>query len=255
MPKKRAPARNAARRQSDNAFWLDHAEIVEEDIEWLASVERLVLWNVSVPPGFLARLEKLWWLDVRGGSATDLRIARGATKLQYLAVNQIRGLCDLSVIREMIDLRYVLLYGLPHVTQLPSFLPLSKLEHASVGQLRGLLSLSGLLEAPHLRELEFVRKVNVTSEDVSHIITHPTIKQFSWFAEDVPDKVWVPVVKKIGLPPLPHGFPEDWFSLAESSAIRRSYCKAKPDIAKPAAEPDSPDRQLQMALDDLKSKL
>ena len=223
MPKKRAPARNAARRQSDNGLFIDHAEIVEEDYEWLASVERLTLWNVAVPPGFLARLEKLWWLDVRGGSATDLQVARGATKLRYLAVNQIRGLCDLSVIHEMINLRYILLYGLSHVTRLPSFLPLSKLEHASVGQMRGLLSLIELLEAPQLRELEFVRKVNVTSEDVSRIIAHPTIKQFSWFAEDVPDKTWVPVVNRIGLPPVLHGFPEDWFSLAESSAIRRSH--------------------------------
>jgi hypothetical protein len=222
MTKKRDSARSVAKTRSNNGFWLDHAEIVDADYEWLASVERLILWNVVVPPGFLARLKQLWWLDIRGGSAPDLQIARGATRLRYLAVNQVRGLRDLSIIPEMVSLRYIDLYGLPHVTHLPSFLPLSRLEYASVGQMRGLLSLRQLLEAPNLQHLKLNRKINVTSEDVDRIIKHPTIRQFSWYAEDVPDKVWVPVVEKIGLPPVPTAFPEDWFSIPGTSVVSRS---------------------------------
>ena len=86
-----------------------------------ASVERLILWNVQIPSGFLARLSKLWWLDIRGGSACDLDVARGASKLRYLAVNQVRGMQDLSAIEEMLSLRYVDLYGLPQMKTLPSF--------------------------------------------------------------------------------------------------------------------------------------
>ncbi len=214
MRYRRAPALSVAKKRSHNGYWLDHAEIGEEDLEWLASVERLILWNVSVPPGFLARLEKLWWLDVRGGSASDLQIARGASRLQYLEVNQVRGMRDLSVISEMLNLRYLSLYGLPHVTELPSLSPLSQLEHASLGQMRGLLSLRAVLEAPQLGQLKLVKNVNVTSEDVERITTHPTIKQFSWSAEDVPYKVWGPVVARINLPPVPTAYPEEWFSLA-----------------------------------------
>jgi hypothetical protein len=115
MAKKRASAQSMAQRRSNNGIWLDHATIVEEDFAWLESVERLILWNVHVPVGFLARLDKLWWLDIRGGSAPDLSVARGATKLRYLSVNQVRGMRDLSTVRDMLKLRYVAFYGLPQV--------------------------------------------------------------------------------------------------------------------------------------------
>ncbi len=215
MAKKRAPTLEVAKRRNNRVLKLNHVELLDEDVEWLVAVERFTLWNVKVPTGLLARLEKLWWLDIRGGAATDLKVAKGVTKLQYLAVNQVRGMFDLSVVSEMTTLRYLDLYGLPKVTQLPSFLALAKLEHASLGQMRGLLSLHGLLEAPQLRELQLVKKINVNADDVDGIINHPTIKQFGWFAEDVPDKVWVPVVEKIGLPPLPGTHPEEWFGLPE----------------------------------------
>jgi hypothetical protein len=216
MAKKRSPIIEVAKRRNNRVLWLDHVELLDDDLEWLAAVERLTIWNVKLPPGLLARLEKLWWLDIRGGSATDLRVAKGASNLQYLAVNQVRGMRDLSIVSEMTSLRYLSLYGLPRVKELPSLSALGKLEHASLGQMRGLLSLRELLKAPNLRELQFIRKISVSDDDVDGIINHPSIKQFGWSAEDVPDKVWVPVVEKIGLPSAPSRHPEDWFGLADS---------------------------------------
>jgi hypothetical protein len=103
MAKKRAPTVEVAKRRNNRVLWLDHVELLDEDFEWLALVERLTLWNVKVPTGLLARLDKLWWLDIRGGSAIDLEVAAGATKLQYLAVNQVRGLCDLAHVSDDLD--------------------------------------------------------------------------------------------------------------------------------------------------------
>jgi hypothetical protein len=222
MAKKRPSTIEACKLRSNRVLRLNHVKLIDEDIEWLIATERLTLWNVKVPVGLLAPLENLWWLDIRGGSGTDLAIAKGAEKLQYLAVNQVRGMCDLSVISEMTAVRYLDLYGLPNVTELPLCSGLAKLEHARLGQMRGLVSLDGLLQAPHLRELELVRKVIINGTDVSDIINHPAIEGFSWFAEDVPVKVWLPVVKKVGLPAVRHLHPEEWFGLAEfSSASNR----------------------------------
>jgi hypothetical protein len=81
--------------------------------------------------------------------------------------------------------------------------------------MRGLLSLHGLLQAPRLRELELVRKINVNEADVDEIINHSTIEAFGWFAEDVPNRQWVPVVEQIGLPAVRHVHPEEWFRLPE----------------------------------------
>jgi hypothetical protein len=43
MGKKRQPARVVAKRRGDYAYWIDHAEIVEQDYEWLASLEPLTV--------------------------------------------------------------------------------------------------------------------------------------------------------------------------------------------------------------------
>jgi|SRR6516164_5542277 hypothetical protein len=215
MAKKRPPTIEACKRRDNRVLWLDHVELLDEDIEWLAATERLTLWNVKVSPGLLARVEPLWWLDIRGGSGTDLAIAKETKNLQYLAVNQVRGMSDLSLVSKMTTLRYLDLYGLPKVMELPSCSRLHKLEHARLGQMRGLLSLHGLLEAPQLRELQLAKKINVNEADVIEIINHPAIIAFDWFAEDVPDKVWVPVVEKIGLPAMDHMHPQEWFGLPE----------------------------------------
>jgi hypothetical protein len=213
MAKKRSPTVIAAMRRSNKNLRLNHVELLDDDFDWLAGTERLRLWNVKLPTGLLSRMEKLWWLHIRGGSATNLEILRGVNQVKYLAVNQVRGMCDLSVISELTNLRYLDLYGLPKVTQLPSCAALTDLEHAKLGQMRGLVSLHGLLEAPRLRELQLVRKINVNDVDVEKIKNHATIKQFGWFAEGVPVEVWRPVVERIALPPVPHGYPEDWFGI------------------------------------------
>lgn len=85
--------------QGAGAFWIDHAEIVLDDLSWLVPAERLTLWNVVVPGGLLAQLSMLWWLDLRGGSAADLECARGCERLRYLQVNQVRGMCDLDLVQ------------------------------------------------------------------------------------------------------------------------------------------------------------
>jgi hypothetical protein len=181
---------------------LNHVELIDEDAEWLAATERLSIWNVKVPLGLLACLEKLWWLDIRGGSALSLCALKGVENLQYLAINQVRGARDLSALADMSTLRYLDLYGLPKVTALPSFSSLLKLEHVSIGQLKGLHSLREILEAPNLRELQFIKRIDVGDDDVEAINTHPSLEQFGWFAEDVPVKVWRPVLERIRLPRL-----------------------------------------------------
>ena len=215
MAKKRRPTIEALKHRNNRVLHLDHVELLDEDIEWLSKTERLTLWNVEVSVGLLARVEKLWWLDIRGGSATDLAVAKGADKLQYLAVNQVRGMCDLSIVSQMTTLRYLSLYGLSKVTELPSCAEVTNLEHAKIGQMCELRSLHGLLQAPNLRELQLAKKIGISETDVAEIIGHANIKAFRWFAEDVPDKVWVPVVEKIALPAVSPMHPEEWFGLAE----------------------------------------
>lgn len=213
MTSKRQPAQQMARPSGPNGYWIDHALVVEDDFAWLQRVERLTLWNVKLPPGFLARLPKLWWLDMRGGTAVRLESARGAFGLKYLAVNQVRGLTDLSELPTFSQLRFLNLYGIPRVSRLPSLTKLAALERVEIGQMTHLSSLAPILDAPNLRELLLVRSLNVGGADMHRLLTHATLEQFDWFAEDVPDKIWVPVVDAVKLPRTQLLQPEAWFDL------------------------------------------
>jgi len=215
---RRRRAKDVYRLRSNGDIWVDHAEIFPEDHEWLSDARKLTLWNVKVPCGFLPRLERLWWLDVRGGAASSLDFAQGLRNVRYLAINQVRGLACLSAISEMYTLRYLALYGLPQIAKLPSCSPLVELEHVSLGSMRGLCSLRGVLDAPNLRELQFIRKVAVNDEDVEVIATHPTLEKFGWFAEDVPAKDVLPVVTRIALPPCVPVSAAEWFTQRNQGA-------------------------------------
>ncbi|MCA9176628.1 MAG: hypothetical protein KDB14_19200, partial [Planctomycetales bacterium] len=184
-------AREVARTREAQGLWLDHAIVREDDLEWLQPIERLTLWNVRLPDGFLAKLPNLWWLDLRGGALADIRIAFGASGLKYLAVNQVRRLSDFSAITSFTQLRSLSLYGLSKVVRLPSLEGLFNLERVEVGQMKSLISLAPILDTPNLKELLLIRKVSVSGVDIHRITHHPSLQRFDWVAEDVPNRVWM----------------------------------------------------------------
>lgn len=212
----RRPALERAQHRGDGEVWIDHAKLAESDQEWLQDVEHLTLWNVTAPPGFLARLPRLWLLDVRGGSGSDLRRLEGCESLRGLVVNQVQGLNDLSALVTLTNLEFLSVYGLKQVLTIPSLEANTHLRRVDVGRMTGLSSLGGLLEAPALEELFVVGKVAVTDEDVARIRSMGTVRSFDWFADgQVPDKRWVPVCESLGLPKAKACFPREWFRLRE----------------------------------------
>lgn len=207
----RATAKSAARWSSNDTVRLDHAILAESDSEWLEPVRRLTLWAVKVPPGLFASLPSLEWLDVRGGSGASADFVKDCGRLRYLAINQVRGLRDLSSVGHVGNLELLSLYGLPQVRSLPSLAQLKRLRRIEVGSLKGIEELAPLLDAPGLEELLLARAVSLAPTDPARIAEHPTLAAFDWFAEDVPTKTWVPVVERVGKPKARAMNPEQWF--------------------------------------------
>lgn len=199
-------------------YWIDHAAVTDDDLSWLEHATELTLWNVTLPPGFLGRLPRLTWLDIRGGTGEALAVEQ-ARSLKYLAVNQVRGLHDLSEIASLSQLRYLDLYGLARVCSLPPLEELRLLTRVTVGQMKNLPSLAPILQAPNLKELFLLRTVHVSASDVSRIQDHPTLEMFEWFAEDVPAKVSQPVLDQVKLPKALSMHPEEWFALHRESLV------------------------------------
>jgi hypothetical protein len=204
-------ARTAAKWRSDDEVWLDHVTLVEADLEWLAPVRMLTMWAVKMPPGFLARLPQLGFVDYRGGSGSDLSFLDGCTDLRGLVVNQVRGVDDLSGLTRLVCLQQLDLYGLPRVREIPSLGAHRHLRRAWMGSMKGLVGLTGLLDAPGLEELHLSRAVGLAPDDADRISTHPTITKFGWFAEDVPVATWKPVCDRITKPSPSLMRPEEWF--------------------------------------------
>jgi hypothetical protein len=215
------PAREVAQDRGGGELWIDHAAISAKDIEWLAAVERLTLWNVKVPPRFLERLEHLWWLDLRGGSAPDIRVADGCKRLRYLQVNQVRGVTDLSMLSELENVELLSLYGLAQLTKLPSLSRLRELRRVEVGQMRSLGSIGPILEAPALEELLIIKTMSITKADVKQINTHAKLASFAWDTVDVPRSRCEPVLAQIDKPQTRAMHASDWFDARRSTSHRR----------------------------------
>ncbi|WP_228255026.1 hypothetical protein [Ornithinimicrobium avium] len=189
---------------------IDHATLVDADVDWLQPVKRLTLWAVKHPDNLLACLPRLEFLDIRGGSGTNVRHIAGCRSLRVLVVNQVRGMSDLGDVAQLSTLELLSLYGLPRVQTLPLSAGMPALTRVELGSMKGLSSIAPILAAPALEELQLVRKVNLSSKDIHAIREHPSLVRFGWFAEDVPDKVWKPVVDRIGKPAPAALTPEKW---------------------------------------------
>lgn len=201
----------AARWKSPEHVWIDHAVLTNADVAWLSTVRRLTLWAVRLPVGFLAKLPDLESLDIRGGSGNSAGFVDGCAELRVLVVNQIRGMTDLRAIEALTNLELLSLYGLPKVSTLPSAEHLGSLTRAELGSMKGLSGLGPLLRAPALRELLLIRAVKLGPDDPQVISSHPSIEEFGWYAEDVPDKTWLPVVDAVAKPrPALLSNPEEW---------------------------------------------
>lgn len=200
MPEPKLSARDSAKWSEGSYLWLDHATLVESDLHWVAKARSATFWNVKYSAGFLAQLPQLESLDVRGGSGENADFVSECKSLRFLKINQVRGLSDLSAVSTAVGLEYLCLYGLPKVTRLPSLSELAKLDRVELGSMKGVEGISGVLQAPALSELVLIRKVGVSLADAAAIAAHPSINKFSWFAEDVPDRTWVPFVERVGKP-------------------------------------------------------
>ncbi|EAQ00489.1 hypothetical protein JNB_09959 [Janibacter sp. HTCC2649] len=203
-------ASEVARWRSQDDVWIDHATLVDSDEEWLRSAKRVTLWAVKHPVDFLARLPRLEFLDIRGGSGASISRVSGCRALRVLVVNQVRGMSDLTAIGQLATLELLSLYGLPRVQSLPSTERLRSLTRVELGSMKGLSSITPILAAPGLQELQLSRMVKLDTHDVSAIREHPSLLRFGWFAEDVPDKTWKPVVDAIAKPAPRSLRPETW---------------------------------------------
>lgn len=166
-------------------------------VERHRATRRLRADGVKAGPGAYAALPALGWLELVGGSGTDLESVRGCTGLEVLRVSHVRGLADASALASCTGLEVLQLYAQPRLAELPSLAGNDRLLRVELGMLRGLRSLAPVLEAPNLEEIVLTKDVPVSEHDVELMLAHPTLRAFLWVAYDVPLHRSRPVVERM----------------------------------------------------------
>ena len=213
MTAKRRPASEVARFRGKNDVWIEHAVLDESHVAQFRGVERMTLWNVRFPDDIWLQLPGLKWLDLRGGTRDSLLHLRRLKALEYLQLNQVRGLATLDELSRLSSLKFLSIYGLSRVTAVPSLRSLSNLRRLEIGQMKRLKSLKPMLEAPNLRELLLIEEVPFARPEVELVNSHPSLAFFDWFATRVPKRRTDPVLAAgIGLKKTRAIHPDAWFT-------------------------------------------
>jgi len=180
----------------DTTLYLDHVEVRPDDLDWMRRARRLKLWAVKVPAGFLADLTALEWLEIEGGSGASLDVLTGCKQIRYLRLNQILGLEDLDAVGDLGNaLECLHIYGQPRVKALPDLSRLEGLVRVELGSLKGLTGgIAPALRAPAIEELILAKVVVLADTDPELVRTHATLRRFNWFLEDVPRRLYEPML-------------------------------------------------------------
>ncbi|KZM36108.1 hypothetical protein [Oerskovia enterophila] len=205
-------------RHGESAWWaspdvlvLDRARLDLADASWMVPARTIHARWTRAPRGLYARLPRLERLRLVDGTGPDLDELSGCLGLRGLEVQGVRQLVDVSAVAGLVALEMLSLYGLKELHVVPSLARLTRLSWVDLGNLPNLDGIEGVLAAPHLTDLTLVRAVGVASSDAARIAAS-SVERFEWFAEDVPDRVWVPFREAVGLPRSVPTTVDDWFA-------------------------------------------
>jgi len=118
-------------------------------------------------------------LGLQGPDRCSQYIAAGCSQLRFLEVLKVRGMTDLTGLREFARLEFLRLYGLARVREVPSLAHHRGLLRLEVGMMRALEGISPLLDAPNLEELQLMEWVNVTPVDIDRMRSYPSLRAFN----------------------------------------------------------------------------
>jgi hypothetical protein len=151
-----------------------------EVLDGLRELEDVTLRSITTPDlKWLARLPRLWSLDIKLGGIRSFEGILGKESLKYLEVWQVRELRDIGVVAVLPRLQNVFLQSLPHVTSLPTLRRSQALRRVVLENLKGLRDLTALETAPALEEFALVQGNKQVPEDLIPVLNNPTVRRVS----------------------------------------------------------------------------
>src|SRR5437870_428084 len=149
-----------------------------EVIADLQELEDVTLRSISTPGiEYVARLPRLWSLDIKLGGIQDLSAIAGKESIKYLELWQIRGLSDISVVASLSGLQYFFLQALRNVTSIPDLSQLTKLRRLVLDNMKGLKDVSAIGQVTALEEFIHIAAQGFMPRQYEDLLTKPTLRQ------------------------------------------------------------------------------
>jgi len=144
----------------------------------LQELEDVTLRSISTPGvEYVARLPRLWSLDIKLGGIHDLSAIAGKLSIKYLELWQIRGLSDISVVSSLSGLQYLFLQALRNITSIPDLSRLPKLRKIVLDNMKGLKDVSAIGTAPALEEFLHIAAQGFAPKAYWELLNRPSLTQ------------------------------------------------------------------------------
>jgi hypothetical protein len=144
----------------------------------LQELEDVTLRSISTRDiEYVAKLPRLWSLDIKLGGIESLSAISGKESLKYLELWQIRGLSDISVVSSLSGLQYLFLQSLRNVTGLPDLSKLTKLRRLYLENMKGLRNVDAIQGAPALEEFIHVSAQNIRPEQYRGLLNMTHLRE------------------------------------------------------------------------------
>jgi Leucine-rich repeat (LRR) protein len=144
----------------------------------LQQLEEVTFRSISTPGlDYIAKLPRLWSLNIGLGGIRDFSAIAGKQSLRYLELWRIQGLSDISFISSLTGLQYLFLQELQNVTRIPELSKVSDLRRLHLENMKGLQDISAIRDAPSLEQLIHVGARNVQPGEYSKLLEKANLRE------------------------------------------------------------------------------
>lgn len=177
--KSRKPRLDGLRRfRSLRKLYVEGQQNGIEVIADLQELEDVTLRSISTPGiEYVARLPRLWSLDIKLGGIQDLSAIADKQSIKYLELWQIRGLSDISVVSSLSGLQSLFLQALRNVTSIPDLSRLTNLRRLLLDNMKGLNDVSAIGDAPAIEEFIHIAAQGFLPRQYEDLLKKPTLRQ------------------------------------------------------------------------------
>ncbi len=183
-----------------------------EVLSELSELEDVTLRSITTPDlHYLARLPKLWSLDIKLGGIRGFAGIEGKATIKYLELWQVRGLSDIGVVGTLPGLQNLFLQSLRNVAGFPGLKDSNALRRVVVQNLKGLGDFAALEAAPALEEFILLEGMKQTPDQLLPVLSNPRVRRVSaYFGSERKNKEFERLREECGKAELDVGEPFEY---------------------------------------------